>query len=121
MSKIVEAINSMIEHEYLIEDVAVIDHIYFFKYRSYIWSICERTTGYGSDGYDLIYYPGYTKVSDVLDQGQVNWMNEEKYVKYSNEYIKTREATESFNELFQIVKEKLHDVANVLDDIIGKR
>ena len=46
-------------------------------------------------------------------------MTEEKYVKYDSAYIKTREATESFNELYQIIKEKLHGVDIVLDDIIA--
>lgn len=41
------------------------------------------------------------------------------YVTYSDKEIKTREASESFRELYQIVMEKLFDLDTIFEDIIG--
>ena len=126
MSKIVEAINSMIKNSSLIEDVAVtseefynnMTYTYYFKYKSYIWSI-EESRYNDNGGYDLIYYPGFTQVADVIRYTQDKGMTEENYVKYDSSTLKTVEADESFTDLYRLVKEKLHNVDKVLDDIIA--
>ena len=127
MSKIVEAINSMIKNSSLIEDVAVTStlyyddtniHTYFFRYKTYIWSI-EDYINNNFKGFLLKYYPGYSKVSDVMRYIQEKGMTEDNYVQYDSSSLKTRESEESFIELNRIVREKLHNVDQVLDDIIA--
>jgi len=125
MSKIVEAINTMVKNNRLIEDVAILSDYnndksqnkYFFKYKSYIWSI--KDLDLEDNDFELIYYPGHNFVSDVLSEIRKPGLNDEGYVKYLSSDIKTREATESFTDLYRIVKEKLYNVDKVLDDIIG--
>ncbi len=125
MSKIVEAINSMIKNSHLIQEVSVLSDYYsgnniqkyFFRYKSYVWSIQDKESD-GSD-FELIFYPGYNVVSDVLSDIRHPGLNEDEYVKYTSSDIKTREATESFADLYRVVKGKLHNVDSVLEDIIG--
>lgn len=128
MSKIVEAVNAMVKNSSLIKDVALfteqIDQYvkistYYFKYKSYIWSIEDLSSYNQSGGYDLIFYPGFSSVADVIKYTEDKGMTEENYVKYESSAIKTVEADESFSELYRIVKGKLHDVDKVLDDIIA--
>ncbi|MEL7664112.1 MAG: hypothetical protein AAGU10_08285 [Methanosarcina mazei] len=126
MSKIIEAVNAMIKNSSLIEDVAVTStpyygtdlFTYFFKYKSYIWSIEDYILD-KNEGYFLKYYPGFSKVSDIIRYIEDKGIKEENYVKYDSSILKTIEAEESFTELYRIVKEKLHDVDKVLDDIIA--
>lgn len=127
MSKIVEAVNAMIKNNSLIKDVTLfteqIDqymktYTYYFKYKSYIWSI-EESAYAQSGGYDLVFYPGFSNVADIIKYIENKGMTEEDYVKYESSAIKTVEADESFSELYRIIKGKLHDVDKVLDDIIA--
>ena len=114
MSKIVLAVNSMISNEEKISDVAkdVMGSEYLFKYdNKYIWGISEN-----NGLYSLFFYPE-TKEADELI-GVIDW-DSVPMVVYKTEELKTREALESFGELYLIVKEKLHNVERVLDDIIG--
>ena len=115
MSKVILAINTMVLNTSFINDVTAYKFKYFFMYGRYVWSITDPT-GHG-DEFELVYYPGYEKVGlieEIDRRGVVD-----NYVTYTNADYKTREATESFKELYQSVKEKLYQVDNVLDDIIG--
>lgn len=127
MSKIVEAINAMIKNRKLIQDVVVFNEkigsetyfTYVFKYKSYIWSIEDTSQYKNNGGYELIYYPGFSKVEDVILCFNDRGMTEGEYVKYDSSTINTVEADESFTEFYRIIKEKLHNVDQVLDDIIS--
>lgn len=126
MSKIVEAINSMIKNKSQIEDVAVDSYFldnrryrYIFKYKHYIWSIEDTSEAVANGGYELKYYPGFTKVSDLLNCLDNRGMTQDEYVRYDSIVMNEIEAIESFRELYQVVIEKLHNVDKVLDDIIS--
>jgi hypothetical protein len=114
MSKIVQAINSMIQNNEYLHDVTLSDGEFFFKYKGYIWSIKNT-----DDGYYLYYYPGFTEVNHVICANNNGVINSDSYALYRSADIKTREAYESFSELHQIVRNKLFNMDNVLDDIIG--
>lgn len=130
MSKIVEAINAMIKNSYLIQNVAAITKYvngkklptYYFKYKKYVWSIEYNSLINNIDGvYYLNYYPGFSEVEDLIKYVGKNGtiaITEENYIVYDSSTIKTLEADESFSELYRVVKGKLYNVENVLDDII---
>lgn len=115
MSKIVQAVNSMIAHKELISNVLRGDGEYFFLYKGkYKWSIAKRD----NENY-LWYYPGPERLEMLcrLEEAE-DWENIDM-VKYSDREIGTKEAVASFSELFTVVKEKLYRVDDVLDDIIS--
>lgn len=118
MSKIVTAVNSMISNAEKISDVTrlklpqEVHEEFVFEYNNkYIWSISKI----GGD-YSLYYYPENNEVNEIIQYAEYG---EIVYITYNTENLKTREAFESFAELYLIVKEKLHNVDGVLDDIIG--
>ena len=118
MSKIVKAVNSMISNAEKISDVVILkypdnnDYEYVFKYDfKYIWGISNR----GED-YSLFFYPEIKEVNKL--NPYMDW-NSVEYITYNTKDLKTRETLESFAELYLIIKEKLHNVDGVLDDIIG--
>ena len=114
MSKIVLAVNSMISNADKISNVTqdAMETEYLFEYdNKYIWGILE------SNGqYSLYFYPNAKEVNELTDI--IDWESV-PMVTYNTTELKTREALDSFIELYLIVKEKLHDVEEVLDDIIG--
>lgn len=113
MSKIVTAVNVMISCASMISGVLQNGSKLFFLYDDkYKWSL-----GYDddTDNYYLFYYPG----SEPIDRLAAMDFYEASYVSYSTETdLKTREAKESLAELYRILKEKIHGVDKVLDDII---
>lgn len=114
MSKIVIAVNSMITHADKISDVVQnkYDGELFFKYNhKYVWGIKEE-----KGNYFLYFYPETEEVDELNDE--IDWDNY-PYVIYKTHDLKTREASESFGELYLIIKERIHNVDKVLDDIIG--
>lgn len=113
MSKIVLAINSMISNEEKISDIHkdLMDSEILFKYSyKYVWGISKN-----EEDYSLYFYPESKDVNEL--KGVVDWSNVPMVV-YKTEDLKTREALESFRELYLIVQGKLHNVDRVLDDII---
>lgn len=113
MSKIVLAINSMISNEEKISDIHrdLMDSEILFKYTNkYVWGISKN-----EENYSLYFYPESKDVNEL--KGVVDWSNVPMVV-YKTEDLKTREALESFKELYLIVQGKLHNVDRVLDDII---
>ena len=115
MSKIVTAVNAMILNTEKISDVLYIGWWMFFLYDGkYVWSIrWDEPT----DQYYLCLYPDLS-MERLESLSDLEWEHV-RSVTYSTEELKTREAKESFAELYLIVKEKAHGVDRVLDDIIG--
>ncbi len=115
--KIVEAINNIITKSDKISNVLrnVEGSEYFFIYNEkYKWSILRSEKG----EYSLFLYPKENMSLEDLAY-QVDYSIYKDYVLYTSEEIKTREATESFAELYKIVSDKLFGTDNILDDIIN--
>lgn len=115
MSKIVQAVNTMIAHQDLISNVLKGDKEYFFLYKDkYKWSIVQR-----EDETFLWYYPGTLSLEDLCDIEESGSWDGIDMVKYTDREIGTKEAIASFAELFTIIKEKVFGLDKVLDDIIS--
>lgn len=112
MSKIVIAVNSMISHADQISNVEKSEDEYYFLYNNkYKWSMREK------DGnYFLYFYPGNETLDQLINTIDFNSID---LVIYSTQDLKTREAEESFRELYLILKEKFFEVDSALEDIIG--
>ena len=113
MSKIVQAVNSMISHSDKITNVLNGDGEIFFLYKNYKWSMAKRD----ADHY-LWFYPNAESLDSLLQHGPGEW-SEVDMVCYKDSDIGTKEAKASFAELYSVVKEKIYGVDEVLDDIIS--
>lgn len=112
MSKIISAINSMIINENKISDVLKPNNELFFKYdNKYIWGIVKT-----EQGNIILYF--YPKNKDVKELVGTNWQNV-PMISYDSNDFKSREAQESFNELYTLIIEKQYNVNDALEDIIG--
>ena len=112
MHKIVAAVNSMITNPGLIKRALKRNEELFFSYASFKWSIARD-----KEDYYLHYYPGpqtLEQLASIEIQGEYG-----EYVTYSTKEIKTREAKESFAELYQTIQTKLYGIDEVLDYIIN--
>jgi hypothetical protein len=102
MSKIVQAANVMISRKNLITEVSSAGTETFFLYnKKYIW-----------------YYPHARSISDLMEIAEHGDWEDISMVGYKASELGTREAIETFHELYRTVKERLHGVDEVLDDII---
>ena len=116
MSKIVQAVNAMLSNPKLITDVMANDHEYFFLYKSkYKWSI----KGVDDSSISLWFYPGSESLQEIMSMSTGMHWESISMVHYSDKDIGTKEARSSFIELYNLVKEKLYGVDDVLDDIIS--
>jgi hypothetical protein len=115
--KIVSAINAMLSNSSQITNViAGEDGELFFLYGGkYKWSI----KNYGSDDIGLWFYPGNQDLEDLASYDNYNWDGFNEMVLYSTKELGTREAIESFKELYRTVKERRFGVDKALDEIIG--
>lgn len=115
MSKIISAINAMISRAEKISDVTEYNQWYFFVYKdAYKWSIYE------SNGkYYLNYYPQQCSIEKIVDSFRLSDWGAIVSVNYNTEDYKTKEALDSFQELYRIVQEKIYGVDIVLDNIIN--
>jgi len=112
--KIIQVINAMITNSQKISDVNLKDNEYFFLYNNkYKWSISKSSD---TDNYWLHYYPHGEMNIKQLSQ-ITNWTGFQ-FVSYSTEDIKTKEAYESFTELYQIVQNKLYGLDAIFEEII---
>lgn len=115
MSKIVQAVNSMISNAGMIGPVIQNNNEYFFVYKDkYRWSVSRRD----NESHQLWYYPGDLPIEVLAGMEGHDW-EMIPMVKYSDTEIGTKEAKSSFAELYTIVKERLYGVNDVLDDIIS--
>lgn len=114
MSKIIAVINSMISNSNKISQIIPRQKEYYFLYdNKYKWSISVDN----NDVFYLHYYAGEESIEQLASYSALEW-SEYQYVTYSSKQMKTREAYESMQELYRIVKEKLCGVDEAFDDII---
>lgn len=114
MSKIVQVINAMISNSEKISNVSKNKKEYFFLYdKKHKWSIVRSD----EENYAIHFYP----INEMSIEALSNFTDWEmmEYVTYSTLDIKTREALESFRELYQLVSEKVFGIDDVFDDILG--
>lgn len=115
MSKIVQAVNAMITNKHMISDVLQGSREIFFLYKNkYKWSIRKDD----SNEYFLWYYPGRTDLEELSHYDDEDWEGV-PMVSYKTSEIGTKEAVASFSELYSILKERIHGMNDVLDDIIS--
>jgi hypothetical protein len=114
MSKIVTAINVMITNSDKITNVCKNGEEIFFLYRNkYIWSIRA------SKEYYLYYYPEKYEIAYLSNLGEEQWENIDMVI-YTTKDLNTREAVDSFKELYEVVLAKILGIDEVLDDIISE-
>jgi hypothetical protein len=116
VSKIVSAVNAMVLSQEKIKPVLLgISGEYFFMYDGkYKWSMKKDSDG----EVWLWYYPGALTLEQLSGIDGDEW-DRVSMVIYRTSEIPGREAMQSFNELFSILKEKVYGMDEVLKDIIG--
>lgn len=115
MTKIVQAVNAMISNPDKIKSVIPNGQEFFFIYKDrYKWSIIKND----QNDYLLFYYAEDISLDEIANISNNNWQ-QLQFVKYSASEIKTREATESFSELYTIVSEKAYGIDEMFKDIIA--
>lgn len=115
MSKIVRAANVMVSNAVKISNVIKSSKEYFFLYDDkYKWSIIFNDS---EKSYRLFYYPTEISIEQLASMSGDEWEVLD-FITYDSKDLKTREAYDTFNELYRTVKEKLLRINDVLDDII---
>jgi len=103
----------MIQNPYKITNIIRVENEYFFLYnKKYKWSISKSESAYY-----LHYYPFDITIEEISEIEEFEWESYD-YVSYNTKELKSREAEESFLELYQILKEKIYNMDKVLDAII---
>lgn len=115
MSKIIQAVNSIISNSNLIGKVLFgFNNELFFTYKNkYKWSIRRQEDG----NYSLWFYPSEMSIEELATIQNEEWENV-PLMHYSTKDLATKEAFASFEELYRIAKEKVFGMDKVLDDII---
>lgn len=115
MSKIVSAVNAMIINSNKISNVLVGQGgEYFFLYDGkYKWSMIKR-----DDDTLLWFYPSKHSLETLAAYENHDW-DELPMVTYRTSEIGAREARESFNELYTLLKEKMYGIDEMLEEIIN--
>ena len=86
---------------------------YFIYNEKYKWSIMQDQ---GDKEFSIYYYPTGQSLDEIMHES--DWQNID-LVYYSTREIKTKEAHESFSELYTLIKEKVYGIDDVFDDIIS--
>lgn len=119
MSKIVKAINVMVSNPDRITYVVKGQHETecFFKYDGkHHWAIFKNM----EHQYILNYFPDQPDLDSLSRIPDDMWDNHAPdSVTYTTKVLATKEAIDSFRELFSIVNEKLYGMNDVLDEIIS--
>ena len=115
MSKIIQVINTMISNKDKIGNVIKGEHEYFFLFnQKHKWSISYNES---EKKVFLHLYPDKTmSINDLTNI--FDWESYRDYITYRSEEFKSKEALESFLELYDIVKSKLLGAEDILDDIL---
>lgn len=117
MTKIVEAINVMISNQEKIQ-VAIRGEyeaeVFFLYDGKHKWSIIRNDAG----EYFLHYYPTNISLEELASMPGEAWIEFNQMVSYNSVSLGTKEAKDSLQELYGIVKEKIFGMDSVLDDII---
>lgn len=114
MSKIVQAVNSMIANKEKISNVMEKKGEFYFLYdEKHRWSI-----RYDDDleDYWLYYYKTTASTESLASMENFAGIN---FIVYRAKIIGTKEAFSTFRDLFQLLQEKVLGIDEVLDDIIG--
>lgn len=113
--KIVQVINAMIINSQKITSVLKGGEEYFFLYDGkFKWSISKDS----NKQFFLHFYPNTELSLESLSTYQ-NWTENISFITYSTVDLNTKEAKDSFNELYQIVVEKLFGVDDIFNEIIS--
>lgn len=114
MSKIVQAVNAMIENKDLLSSVIPSGkEIYFLYKQRHKWSMVQYEDGY----HRLFFYPSNRSLEEIAAMEPEDWEHfSEMVVYYDKEGA--REAKESFADLYAVLKEKVYGMDKVLDEII---
>lgn len=116
--KIVQVLNTIITNQKLVSNVLRNEREYFFIYdNKYKWSILK---GDKSDNYFVHFYPTEERTLEQLAY-ETDWQEFTNFVTYSTEDLKTKEAQETFTELYQIVATKVFGIDDMFDDILGQK
>ncbi|WP_194975128.1 hypothetical protein [Aquiflexum lacus] len=112
--KIIQVLNSIIEKKEKISNVKPNGNAYFFLFDGeFKWAIERDNSGV----YAVYFFPSNELLIDQFSNPLV-WM-EEDYVKYSTEELKSKEAFETFKDLYQVVIDKVFDIDKMFDKIIS--
>ncbi|MGV0996176.1 hypothetical protein [Empedobacter falsenii] len=113
--KIIQVINTMITNSNKISKVLKNKDEYFFLYNEkHKWSINRDE----ESNFILYFYP--TDTYNIKELANFDdWHNFNEMVTYKSEDMKSREAFESFSELYQIVSEKLYGLDDIFNEIIN--
>ncbi len=119
MSKIVKAVNVMVSNPSQINEVYKGEHEteVFFQYaEKYKWSILKNK----DDVYFLSYFTEEVDLKDLALIPNEIWMEvAPSCISYNTKELATREARDSFAELYALVSEKAYGMDEVLDEIIA--
>ena len=120
MSKIVRAANAIISNSEKVSSVCrgqlsqannIGEELFFLYDGKYRWSIRLDPDGECW----LFFHPGNKDISTLA--AITDW-DDRNTVGYSSTTLDTREAAQTFSELYRTVEEKLYGLDEVLDDII---
>ncbi|ENW98604.1 hypothetical protein F900_03205 [Acinetobacter modestus] len=115
MTKIVQAVNAMISNPDKIKSVVPNGQEFFFIYKDkYKWSILKNE----QEDYLLFYYAESMDLDEIINLSNSNWQHL-NFIKYAVSEIRTREAAESFSELYTVVSEKAYGIDEMFKDIIA--
>jgi hypothetical protein len=117
--KIVSAANAMIATRDRITNAVPGtsgNEIFFLYDQKHKWSISKIA----NDEYNLFYYPGSQTINELASWPDDAWYEFAPMIRYNTKEIGTKEAKETFSELYRIVNENLFGINEVLDDIISK-
>ena len=118
MSRLISALNVMVEHPKEITAVASSEKEYYFLYKGkYVWSLREDA----AEGYWLYFYPNEKspkRLAEISADDPEAWAAIE-FVTYKGSDFKSREARETFSSLLLLLKEKASGMEAVFDDILG--
>jgi hypothetical protein len=118
MSKIVTAVNVMIMQREKISSVLAgqFDREVFFLYDAkHKWSILKNDSG----DYVLSYYPKPYALESYAQISPEEWDDTIDVVMYRSKELGTKEAKQSFAELYNVAQEMKYGMDNILDDIIS--